>query len=262
MARRIGIATAAVLTLFLVGRASHADLRDGRAELLDQAWKRGNEAHLRGDYAGAAAAYEQLDRQQVVSADLYYNLGVTYFRQQQLGRAIWAFERALVLAPDDEDARFNLAQARKLAEQGTHDKLEGAEREPLWSRIVTYSSPSTQVLLFTVLYVGCFALLFVRRRIAQDSRVAVTAGAAILGVGAALAGLLVLGRMQLDRIPMAIVLPDKVAVKEGADENFRTSFEVHAGLRVRVLASEQDFVRVRLANGLEGFVRAEDVGRL
>ena len=27
-----------------------------RADFLDQAWKRGNEAHLRGDYAGAAAA--------------------------------------------------------------------------------------------------------------------------------------------------------------------------------------------------------------
>jgi sRNA-binding protein len=31
---------------------------------------------------------------------------------------------------------------------------------------------------------------------------------------------------------------------------------------VRVLESEHDWVRVRLANGLEGFVRAEDVGRL
>jgi hypothetical protein len=233
-----------------------------RADLLDQAWKRGNEAALRGDYAAAAAAYEQLDRQHAVSADLYYNLGVTYFRQGQLGKAIWSFERALVASPDDEDARFNLAQARKLAEQGAHDKLEGAEREPLWSRIVTFASPSTEVLLFTVLYVGCFVLLFVRRRIAQDSRVAVTAGASILGVGALLAGLLVAGRMHLDRIPFAVVLPDTVAVKEGADNTFRTSFKVHGGLRVRILDREQDWVRVRLANGLEGFVHAEDVGTL
>ena len=233
-----------------------------RADLLDEAWKRGNELHLRGDYAAAAAAYEQLDRQHVVSVDLYYNMGVTYFREGRLGKAIWAFERALVVSPDDEDARFNLAQARKLADQGAHDKLEGAEHEPLWIRVVTYFSPSTQVGLFCGLYLGCFALLFVRRRLAPDSRVAVTTAAAVLGATALLAGLLVLGRLNLERIPFAVVLPDTVAVKEGADSNFRTSFQVHGGLRLRVLEREQDWARVRLANGLEGFVRIDDLGLL
>jgi hypothetical protein len=236
--------------------------RPASADLLDEAWKRGNEAHIRGDYAAAAQAYEQLDRQHVVSADLYYNLGVTYFRQNRLGKAIWAFERALVVSPEDEDARFNLDQARKLADQRTHDKLEGTAHEPWSTRLVTYLSPSTEVWLFCGLYLGCFALLFVRMRMARDARLAVTTGAAVLGVTAVLAGLLVLGRINLDRVPSAIVLPDTVAVKEGSDSSFRTSFEVHAGLRVRVLEREQDWVRVRLANGLEGFVRDEDLGLL
>jgi tetratricopeptide (TPR) repeat protein len=232
------------------------------ADLFDEAWKRGNESHLRGDYAGAAAAYEQLDRQHVVSADLYYNLGITYFRQNQLGRAIWAFERALVVSPEDEDARFNLLQARKLADQRAHDKIEGAEREPLTHRVVTYFSPSTEVWLFCGLYLGCFALLFLRQRMHRDARVAATTGAAVLGTTALLAGLLVLGRINLDRVPYAVVLPDSVAVKEGSDTSFRTSFEVHGGLRVKVLEREQDWAHIRLANGLEGFVRNEDLGLL
>jgi sRNA-binding protein len=33
-------------------------------------------------------------------------------------------------------------------------------------------------------------------------------------------------------------------------------------MRVRVLDRDQDWVRVRLANGLEGFVHAEDLGLL
>jgi len=233
-----------------------------RADFLDQAWKRGNDAFLRGDYADAAAAYEQLDRQHVESADLYYNLGVTYFRMGRLGPAIWAFERALMAAPDDEDARFNLNQARKLADQHTHDKMEGAEREPLWTRVVSYFSPSTEVWLFCGLYVGCFVLLFLRRRATEDFRLAVSTAAAVLGGAALFAGVLLLGRMELDRIPYAVVLPDTIAVKEGADATFRTSFQVHAGLRLRVQGREQDWVRVRLANGLEGFVRSEALGLL
>ncbi len=239
----------------LAARRVHADL-------LDEAWKRGNDAQFRADYGAAAAAYEQLDRQRIVSPDLYYNMGVNYFRQGSLGRAIWSFERALVVEPDDEDARFNLIQARKLAERRVLDKIEGAEREPLWIRVVTFLSPSAATWLFLGLYVASFALLFVRRRATGDSRTALSAGAAILGTGAVLAGVLLLGRMNLDRVPFGIVLPDRVAVKDGADVNYRTSFEVHAGLRVRLLDRDQDWVRIRLANGLEGWLPADDVGRL
>jgi hypothetical protein len=236
--------------------------RGARADLLDEAWKRGNDAYFHGDFAAAIAAYEQLDRQSVVSRDLYYNLGVAYIRQGSLGHAIWSFERALGLDPEDEDARFNLAQSRKLAERRMLDKIEGAEREPLWIRVVTLFTASTATWLFVGLYLGCFVLLFLRRRAADDARAPLTAGAAILGTGALLAGVLLLGHMHLDRIPFGVVLPDVAAVKEGADTAYRTSFEVHAGLRVRLYDRDQDWVRVHLANGLEGWLRAEDVGRL
>jgi tetratricopeptide (TPR) repeat protein len=248
---------AAALVVLLSLQASSA-----RADLIDEAWRRGNDAYFKGDYAAALAAYEQIDRQNVVSADLYYNLGVVYFRQGNLGRAVWSFERAVSLAPDDEDARFNLAQARKLAERRVRDRIEGAERDPLWIRVVTFFTASEQTWLFLGLYLTCFVLLFLRRRASETGRAALGAGAALVGVAAALAGLLLVGRVTLDRIPFAVVLPDMVAVKEGADPNYRTTFSVHAGLRVRLLERDQDWVRIRLSNGLEGWVRDQDVGPL
>jgi len=38
--------------------------------------------------------------------------------------------------------------------------------------------------------------------------------------------------------------------------------QIHAGLRVRLLERDQDWLRIRLANGLEGWLRDQDVGRL
>jgi tetratricopeptide (TPR) repeat protein len=233
-----------------------------RADLIDEAWRRGNDAYFRGDYAAAVAAYEQLDRQNVVSRDLYYNLGVAYFRQGSLGRAVWSFERAVALDPEDEDARFNLTQTRKLADRRVRDKIEGAERDATWIRAVTFFTASQQTTLFLVLYVGCFVLLFFWRRARDASRAVLGAGAALTGGAAALIGLLLAGRVALDRIPFGVVLPDVVAVREGADPNYRTSFSVHAGLRVRVLERDQEWLRIRLANGLEGWVRDQDVGAL
>lgn len=237
-----------------------------RADRLDDAWKRGNDAYLRGDYAAAVTAYEQLDQQQVMSAELAYNLGNAYFRQAQLGRAIWAWERALDLDPNFDDARYNLAQARTITARRVQDKLEGADHDPLWVRVVSELSVSTETWLFLGLYVAFFVFLALRlrsrRRAGDDDPPAWGAVAALLGVTAALAGALLVGRAALDRVPFGIVLADEVPVKEGADPNYRTTFDIHAGLRVRVLDRDQDWLRIRLANGLEGWVRDCDIGRL
>jgi tetratricopeptide (TPR) repeat protein len=253
---RRGWAVAASLCALFAGMGA------ARADRLDEAWKRGNDAYFKGDYDRAVAAYAELDRQGIQSADLFYNLGAAHYRKGELGRAIWAFERAVALDPAAEDARFNLAQARKLASRQAQDKLEGAEREPLWIRAVTAMTTSTKTWLFLVVYLGCFALLFVRRRASEDARAPIAAAAGLLGVAALVLGGLLLGRAALERIPFAIVLPGEVAVKEGADANYRTSFQVHAGLKVRLHEREQDWVRIRLANGLEGWVQGASVGRL
>jgi hypothetical protein len=262
-ARSVG-GTVPIALLVALGTSMGATA--ARADLLDEAWKRGNEAYLHGDYGAAAAAYEQLDRQQVVSPELTYNLGNAYYRQGQLGRAIWAWERALALDPDADDARYNLEQARKVAARRVRDKLEGADRDPVWIRVVNQLPVSTETWLFVVLDVVFFVALglrFYRRRsLAPDEGSAWGAVAAILGVAAALAGALLVGRVALDRVPFAIVLGDEVHVKEGADPNYRTSFDVHAGLRVRLLDRDSDWVRIHRANGLEGWVRDRDVGRL
>ena len=233
-----------------------------RADRLEEAWKRGNDAYLHGDYDAAVAAYEELDREDVVSPDLFFNLGDAYSKKGALGPAIWAFERAAALDPDDEDIRFNLEQTRKLVARQARDKIEGEDRDSLWIRAVTALSPSAETWGFLALYLGFFALLFARRRASDDTRPALGASAAILAGVTLLAGGALAGRTVLERVPFGVVLPDALAVKEGADVNYKTGFQVHAGLRVRLLERDQDWLRIRLANGLEGWVRARDVGRL
>jgi hypothetical protein len=266
MRRRHAFALALPVLAALVTSTLHPTR--ARADLLDDAWKRGNDAYLRGDYAAAVAAYEQLDRQQVISSELTFNLGNAYYRQGQLGRAIWSWERSMAIDPDQDDARYNLEQARKVESTRVQDKIEGAEREPVWIRLVSQLTASTETWLFVGLYLAVFLVLGMRLRArrrgpAEEGHGAAwTALAAILGAGAALAALLVVGRVVMDRVPSGIVLADQVAVKEGADANYKTSFDVHAGLRVRLLDQDQDWVRIRLANGLEGWVRDREVGRL
>lgn len=60
------------------------------------------------NYNEARILYEQAASEQGVSAELYYNLGNTYYRLGNLSQAILNYERALKLSPSMDEARDNL----------------------------------------------------------------------------------------------------------------------------------------------------------
>jgi tetratricopeptide (TPR) repeat protein len=230
----------------------------------DAIFRRGNDAYFHGRYQEAIDAYEQVAALGVRSEDLFYNLGNAYQKADQLGPAIYNYERALELDPGQEDAQFNLKAAREAARKKGEDKLVGAEATPLWQRVVQPYTVGTIGWSFLGLYTTLFLLLIALHFVPPGFlRVGLWAGFAFLMIGSALSAALLGGRLYLaERVEQAIVLPDSLQVKEGPDPNYQAMFNVHAGLRVRITEKEQDWVRVRLANGLEGWVREADLGRL
>ena len=68
-------------------------------------------AYINKDYAQAIEIYESL-LQDGESGEIYYNLGNAYFKQDELGRAILNYERALLLQPGNADVSANLDIAR------------------------------------------------------------------------------------------------------------------------------------------------------
>ncbi len=230
----------------------------------DATFRRGNDAYFHGRYQEAVEAYEQVVALGVRSEDLFYNLGNAYLKANQLGPAIYNYERALDLDAAQEDAAFNLRAAREAARKKGEDKLVGAEGMPVWMRVVQPYSVGALGWLFLGLYLALFTILVSIHFSAPGFlRVGLWAAFAFVMIGTALSAALLGGRVYLaERVEQAIVLPDSVQVKEGPDPNYQAVFSVHAGLRVRVTEKEQDWVRVRLSNGLEGWIKESDLGRL
>jgi tetratricopeptide (TPR) repeat protein len=69
-----------------------------------------------GDYHAAVQGYEQVLAQSGNSAPVLFNLGNAWLRLGKPGRAILAYERALVLAPHNPAIEANLAGARQRAD--------------------------------------------------------------------------------------------------------------------------------------------------
>jgi len=256
------IVISGILLALFCGTARAADTEIAASK--DATFRRANDAYFHGHYQEAVDAYEQVAALGVDSPDLFYNLGNAYLKVEQLGPAIFNYERALELDPSQDDVRFNLGVAREAARKKGEDRLAGVEAQPLWMRWASQVTVNWASWLFLGLYVALFALLIVLHFVQPGFlRVGMWAGFAFVGIATLVAGALLGARLYLaDRVEQAIVLPDVVQVKEGPDPNYQSVFGVHAGLRVRVTEKEQDWVRIRLANGLEGWVRERDLGRL
>lgn len=254
------LATLCVLVGLATGAAAQSDITASK----DATFRRGNDAYFHAKYAEALDAYEQVAALGVRSVDLFYNLGNAYLKSNQLGPAIYNYERALELQPDAEDVLYNLNAARDAARKLGEDRLVGVETVPTWQRAIRPLPLAVVTWVFIGLYVGLFALL-IALHYAQPGfiRVVLIAFAAFAGLGTAVSGSVLGGKLYLqERVREVVVLPNALQVKEGPDPNFTTLFTVHAGLKARIVERDQDWLRIRLANGLEGWVRDRDVGRL
>ena len=242
---------------FAAGPASHVTPAEA-----DSLFGRANEACLKDDFKACIEGYEQLVASGFGGADLSYNLGTAYLKQGKLGLAVLHLERAVRDDPTDQDARANLEKAHRMRV----DRLVGAPEEttgeePLPSRIASRTRADSYGLAFLVLWLlGGFALVL-RRLVASLER---RAGMLALGLLALLAALpcgvvLACHAYVREEAHEAVVVAPSVPVREGPKDSFKTSFEVHEGLKVRVVDEEAGFKRVKLANGLEGWVPSAEV---
>lgn len=69
---------------------------------------RADSAYNGDNFQLAVELYSNAIAEQGPSADLYYNLGNSYYRLKQPGKAVLCYERALRLDPTDSDLRANL----------------------------------------------------------------------------------------------------------------------------------------------------------
>ncbi|MCE3282045.1 MAG: tetratricopeptide repeat protein, partial [Chitinophagaceae bacterium] len=102
----------------------------------------GNAKQKLGQYADAGKAYEAVASaatDPVLKAQAYYNMGVSYIRQNKLPEAIDAFKRSLRLAPGDGEARENLQKAMKQLKQSQQqsDKQDNKDKKKPTRKDVT-----------------------------------------------------------------------------------------------------------------------------
>ena len=234
--------------------AAPQDLINQAVQSYRQAMDEPEPATRRMRFAQAKRLFaEAIAQTGVANAELQTNLGNASLQCDELGGAILAYRRALEVSPDHQRARQNLTYARQMLP----DWVPRPEPDTLFDTFFAWQhaiSPAARSLWAAI----CFGLTAVLASIAIRYRRMWARNLAILPALVCLA-LLGTGWWQHWSGPVndaVITAPEVVArAADAAGAPPRFAQPLPAGTEARLLDQRGDWVRIRLANGRDGWIR-------
>lgn len=214
-----------------------------------------NKCYTDGKYSEAVQNYEAIIATGKTCAELYFNLGNSYFKQNDIPHAILNYERAYLLNPGDEDIRFNLELARAY----TTDKIDAIPEFFIVKWIQSLSnlfSSNTWALFSLMLFVTTLCLLSIfqfsgKYGIKKNAFVFSWVTAFLFMVALTFS---ILQKNRIVNSNHAIITTSVVAVKSSPAENSSDLFILHAGTKVETLRPVGEWYEIRIANGNKGWL--------
>jgi len=240
-----------ILSLFFFSQKSFGN------DLLQQAEK----AYDSKKYKEAIADYEQLINDGFKSYQLYFNLGNAYYRNNELGKAIYYYELARKAEPNDEDVRINLG----IASAKTIDKIDSKENFFISAvKINLLSSFNTKTWAwFSILSLLIASLLFFV--FVNSSRLFVKRVlflfACVFAITFAITYFLGYSALKSkSENKFGVILSKEVRVMNEPTFSATSKFNLHEGTKIRVVENNGDWILIKLDNGNEGWLKVNEVG--
>ncbi len=213
----------------------------------------GTRAYQAGDYTTAAVQFQAVAAAGIKSSDLFYNLGNTYLKSGDIGRAVLWYERALRLAPGDPDLNFNLEHALTQVTDKVDEGFAIGDILFFWQGLVSLK-------WLQLMSIATSFIVFTWAGVQRAFKKKVFSGMGILLVLAFCLCLSATGleAYRLNSEHSAVILKKSVAVRSGTMENATPLFDLHAGTKVRVLSQKQTHFKIRFAKGKVGWIRIND----
>lgn len=226
-------------------------------------WSQALDAHQSGDLPNAIATYQQLLDQEHTAPELLNNLGLAYYQQGELGEAILYFERALRLAPNDEDAHHHLAAAQQRIVVPIESQ-EPIALVQIWQNTYRFLTPVGWALLAFVL-LTIAAGLTIRAIFQGHARSFPPNIRWSIGFVALAVLPLVLGHARradhLDQ-SRAVILAPQVGLRAHPELSSPETELISEGNTLRILNQRRDWVQVALPNYMVGWIPASLVARI
>lgn len=230
------------------------------SNIKDASKAEGDSAYIKEDFASAIQIYESLLKNGE-AAEVYYNLGNSYYKIDEIARAILNYERALLLQPGNSDIRANLEVARAK----TIDKVESVPEvffiswiEALINSMSVDAWATWGIVSFVLFIVALYFFIFSKQILWK--KLGFISGGILLIIVISSNVFASLQKEQLLNRNDAIVMNPSVTVRSTPSESGTNLFILHEGRKVNIKDnSMKEWKEIRLEDGKVGWVPASAI---
>ena len=232
----------------------------GMAQNVDSLFVQANELYRQENYTEALKAYEEIEAMDQESWALYYNIGNIHYKMNRVAPAIFYYEKALKLRPDQQDVRFNL----EFANQMVLDNIEPLPRN-LGQRFMDAVILKLTYETWAKIAAGLaflFALLFLMYHFSYS-----TGKKRFYFIASIITVILVTtfvffafrNQLYVKNNREAIIFATEAEVMNAPTTTSEAYFELHEGTKVTVLESLDNWKKIRIADGKIGWIEEKDL---
>ena len=205
--------------------------------------------------------YQKLINEGYKSYQLYFNLGNSYYRNNELGKAIYYYELASKSNPADDDIKINLA----IAASKTIDKVNSKENffiTAIKTNILSSFSTFTWS-IFTISFISLASILFfifINSNNILIKRISFigTCFCFILFTLSYFLGYTSLKSKSENKF--AIITSKEIKILNEPTISGISKFNLHEGTKIRVVENKGEWILIKLDNGNEGWIKTTEVG--
>jgi len=218
----------------------------------------GNKAFQNEQYKIATQNYLEAISDNQKSSELYYNLGNAYFKTNEIGEAIWAYEQALKIDPSNEDILYNLNFTNNL----TADKLI-IETKGIGSWLTKNVFQFSEnfwfyISLMSALLTALALYLFFTPSSHLVNNLSLLAGS-IFGLILILSfSFALMHKSRLVENTKAVIITANAKILTSPSNDATISFELHEGAQLNLKSTQEDWYEVNL-NTNTGWVNKNEV---
>lgn len=226
-------------------------------------FEQATQAYSEGNYKSTIVKYEQILHNGRHSVGVYYNLANAHYKLNHVAPSIYYYEKALQLAPNDEDVLNNLSFAEKMKV----DIIEAVPESGFSSFVSDYlkmfhfDTWAWIAVVFSFLFAGLFIVYyFVRTPFKKRLFFIPSIFCLLLMIVFVCSAYF--SKAQQESQHYAIVFAQEAKVK--AEPNLRSDlvFTLHEGTKVKIKEDFGKWFEISLADGQQGWIKKETIKKL
>lgn len=219
-----------------------------------------NQQYDAGIYHEAIQNYQLIIDDNVESAQLYYNLGNTYYKIDDLASAILFYEKAKKLNPNDEDINYNLG----IANSRIVDNIDSVPEiifKRWWNQFYNMFSVNlwARVAIGLFILTLVFAAIYLLARTRFIKKLFFTLGVLFLLVSIASYYVSYQKYYYSNTSKEAILFAPTITIKSRPNRNSVDLFVIHEGTKIYILEQIGEWVEIRIANGSVGWLPLSEI---